>query len=344
MYRNGKQFSQIALFLCLAPVLVIGVFGQAYPPREPRPPVESKMPPYPKGFPAVYSGERSTNEKSMAVDPYVEMKLCVRQGKLQINGWERAEVRIFVKNGSKIAVKALEKSEASGKPVWIRVTSGAAPGGEPGPATECLSGDNIEIDVPMEASLNLSGHVTETIVDSVKKVITKNIGGNILLRNITGGITASTHEGDVTVENSGGQISLVSSTGNIVAFEVSPGRIGDLFKAKTNNGAISLQKVEHRQIEANSISGSVWFNGKFLSGGLYNFKTSNGSIKLTLPNESSFQVVVSYGFGAFNSDIPLKTIYENVTSGGKSLRGLIGDGDATVNLTTNSGSIGIKKQ
>jgi len=200
------------------------------------------------------------------------------------------------------------------------------------------------MDVPMKASLNLEGRVTQTTVDTVKKVIVKNIGGNIFLHNIIGGITASTHEGDVTVENSGGQISLVSSTGNIVAFEVSPGQIGDIFRAKTNNGLISLQRVDHRQIEANSISGSVLFNGKFLSGGLYNFKTSNGSIKMTLPNESSCQIIASYGFGSFSSEIPLKTILENETDGGKSLHALIGAGDATVNLTTNSGSIGIKKQ
>ncbi|MBA2334108.1 MAG: DUF4097 family beta strand repeat protein [Blastocatellia bacterium] len=346
MYRKGKQFSKIWMLPCFAAVFVTGVFGQSDPPRpqsHPLPVDRSKRPPYTKKFPAIYIRERSTNEKSIAVDPNVEMKICVLEGKLKINGWARDEVRVFVKNGSSITLKVLEKN-AAGKPVWLRVTGSTGPGDQPSPRTDCLSGENIELDVPMRASLNLEGRVTETTVDSVKKVAVKNIGGNIFLHNITGGITASTYEGDVTVENSGGQISLVSSTGNIVAFEVSPGQIGDIFRAKTSNGAISLQRVDHRQIEANSISGSVLFNGKFLSGGLYNFKTSNGSIRMTLPVESSFQIIASYGFGSFNSDIPLKTILENVTSGGKSLHGMIGAGDATLNLTTNSGSIGIKKQ
>jgi len=342
-----KHFNQIGILLCLTEISVIGVFGQSEPPRPPKAPriaIISKIPPHAKRFPAIYSGERGTSEKSIAVDPNVEMKLCVLEGKLEINGWQRNEIRVFVKNGSGIVLKALEKSEPSGKPVWVRVTRGATPESQSGPATECLSGENIEIDVPMKASLNLAGRVTETTVDSVKKVTAKNVGGNIVLRNITGGITASTHEGDITVENSGGQISLESSTGNILAFEVSPGQIGDLFRAKTNNGAISLQQVDHRQIEANSISGSVLFNGKFLSGGLYNFKTSNGSIRLTLPHDSSSTFAASYGFGSFNYDFPLKVLTENTSDGGKNVVATMGGGDATINLTTNSGSIWIKKQ
>jgi hypothetical protein len=42
--------------------------------------------------------------------------------------------------------------------------------------------------------------------------------------------------------------------------------------------------------------------------------------------------------------LPLKVVTENVTSGGKNVVATLGAGDATVNLTTSSGSIGIRKQ
>ena len=102
--------------------------------------------------------------------------------------------------------------------------------------------------------------------------------------------------------------------------------------------------MEHRQIEANSVSGSLLFNGKFLSGGIYSFKTSNGSIKLAIPSNSSCRFIASYGFGSFDSAYPIKIDTENISAGGKSLAGNIGAGDATVNLTTSSGSIAIAKQ
>ena len=338
MLKSGEKFKWSALSLCILGVFAAGVFAQPQPPKTPIYGVKRKLPPS-KKLPGVVGD----SEKSLVVDANVAIKLCVLEGKLKITGWERNEVRVFVKDGGSLGFKILEKDAATGKPVWILVTGERSeqPTGE---TKECLSGGNIEIDVPLRSSLSLSGRVAETTVDSVKKVGVKNIGGDITLRNISGGIMAATYEGDVTVENSGGSISLESSTGNIVAFEVSPGQIGDLFKAKTNNGLISLQKVDHRQIEANSISGSVLFNGKFLSGGLYNFKTSNGSIKLTIPHDSSCTITAAYGFGSFNSDIPLNIVTENVSPGGKNVVATIASGNATVNLTTNSGHIGIRKQ
>ena len=334
--------------LCLAALTGVAAYGQATPlpkpPVKPKVRVEKPVEPESADVPDGPTTGRGVSEKALAVDANVNIKLpCISQAKVTINGWERNEIRVFIKNGSKIGFRVHEKDPVSGKPVWVLITS---PGGEtPGrPFSECLSGDKIEIDVPLKASLSISGRETETRIDSVKKVYIKNLGGKVALRNISGGITAATYEGDVAVENSGGQISLETSTGNIVAYEVSPGQIGETFKAKTSNGAITLQKVDHRQIEAISVSGSVAFNGKFLPGGLYTFNTTNGSIKLTIPSDSSCRVIASYGYGTFNSVLPLKISTENVSSGGKSLVGNIGGGDATVNVTTSSGSVVIGKQ
>lgn len=352
MFRNRIKTLFCGLLVCSAFALSNGVAAQTEPPEAPeksKPPKAGKSPKGEKEYlpttpvTRIYFRDGVTSEKSIKVDPGVNLKLCVVQGNLKINGWERDELRVFVKNGSPVGLRVLEKDPGSGKPVWV-LLSGIAKPGAPGQTSECLSGESIELDVPMNASLRIEGRSTETMVDSVKKIIVKNAEGNISLRNITGGITASTYQGDVTVENSGGAISLESATGNIVAFEVTPGQIGDLFKAKTNSGTISLQKVEHRQIEANSITGSVVFNGKFLPGGLYSFKTSNGEIRLTIPAESSCVFVAAYGFGRFSSEIGLKYITENNSESGKSLTAKAGSGDATVNLTTTSGSIGIKKQ
>ena len=107
-----------------------------------------------------------------------------------------------------------------------------------------------------------------------------------------------------------------------------------------------MQKLQYRQIEVNSISGSVAYAGEILDGGTYGFSTSNGSIRLTVPQVSKCFLIASYGFGAFQSDLPVKTIEENITPGPvKSVKGTInGGGDATLKLITNNGSISIKKQ
>lgn len=340
MFRNGKYFFHLALSLCAIVGFSDLAAAQPTQPKPPKPKAEIYAPP-----PYVFDrNDGVTTEKFISVDPNVNIKLCVSEGTVKINGWERDEVRIFVKDGRKTGFRVLEKDKESGKPNWLWIATAATDGGQVLPSSECLAGERIELDVPMKAAISYGGRVTETTIDSVRKVGLKNLEGNISLRNITGGIAAVTHQGDLMVENSGGAISLETTTGNIVAFEVTPGQIGDLFKAKTNSGAITLQKLDHRQIEANSITGSVLFNGKFLAGGIYTFKTSNGSIRMMIPHDSSCKIVASYGYGSFNSDIPLEYLYRNETTRARNLAGTIGAGEAVVNLTTNSGSIGIKKQ
>lgn len=286
---------------------------------------------------------RPASEKAIAAETNVSIKFCVSEGKLKVNGWDRPEVRVFAKAGRDFEIRVLEKDKESGKPNWLWVVSetGAPRRAESG---DCLSGALIEMDVPQGASLNITGRSASVLIDSVKKVSVKNVEGNILVRNTNGGISAATYQGNVTVENSSGAISLESAAGNIVAFEVEPGQIGDIFKAKSNSGAISIQKVAHRQIEASSVTGSVFFDGVFLSGGIYNFKTSNGAVKMLLPLDSSCKITANYGFGSFNSDLPLKFIYRNENDRARSLSALLGKGETcSLNLTTNSGSIALNK-
>lgn len=345
MSRNLKDFFCLLLVLCLTGTAAISAFGQGKDkdklPKEPKPPKIHT--PYPgEGSPGFFDNDGVTSEKSMMVDGNVAIKLCVSQGDLKINGWRRDEVRVFVKDGRKFRLKPLEKSAETGKVNWLWV--GNVTEGRPGPTSECLAGDSIEIDAPLGTNLDLSGRAARTSIDSVKRAKVKILEGVITLRNIPGGINAYTSQGDVIVENSGGAISVESTTGNIVAVEVTPGQIGDLLKAKTTGGSISLQRVEHRQIEANSTSGSILFEGKFLTGGIYTFRTPNGSIKLAIPANSSCTLNARYGFGKFDSDIPLKIITDDATGLAKVVVAKIGAGDATVRLETTRGSIEIRKQ
>lgn len=314
-------------------------FAQKTPMTPPRPPDR---------FPVVITvhpelGQMETTERSVAVDPAVNIKLCVGEGELKVNGWSRNEVRLFVRDGSAVNVKVLESNSDNGKPNWIMIARASRPNNLTGLESECISGESIALDVPTGATLDIRGRKSDVTVDSVKKVITKNVEGNIVLRNISSGITAATFQGDIMAQDSSGPISLESSTGNILAYGISSKQIGEAFRAKTSSGAISLQDIESRQIEANSISGSVTFAGNFAGGGLYNFKTSNGSIELKIPETSSATFKASYGFGSFNSQIPLKILYKEDKLPVRNLGATSGSGEANVVLTTNSGTVLIAK-
>ncbi len=294
--------------------------------------------------PPAPSGGRS-NERTITVDKNVTVSLCVTQGTLKINGWSRGEVRVFVKDGAKFAFQVLEKSMHSEAPGWIKIASAEPAKSRYGAQSECLWGDEIEIDAPVNSTITLQGQEATTTVDGVKKASVKMIGGDISLRNIAEGVTASTYQGDITVDESGGSMMLDTSGGNIVVFDAGPSQIGDIFRAKTNSGTLSLDSLRYRQIDVNSISGSVLFKGEILSGGTYALGTTKGSIKMSVPADSSFQVVALYGSGTFSSELPMKVQTEDVSTGPvKRQVGLIGKGGANVKLTSNSGSIMIKKK
>ena len=276
-------------------------------------------------------------EKSIAVSANINISLCVSEGNLKINGWERNEVRAFVSEGSQIGFAIVEKG-------WIKILGFDPTSIKENNPDECLSGDSIEIDVPRGAVVNVKSNVSDMKFDSIAKVTVENGGGDIFFSNIARGIEARTYEGDVTVESSSGAMSLQSTTGNIIAFDVNSGEIGDIFKAKTSNGTITLKNIGQRQIEAGSNTGSINFNGKFLSGGQYSFGTSNGSINLSIPQDSSLKMFASYGYGAFNSEIPLQNVERNTPSRLQNLSAQMGGGNATLKLTTVNGAIRIKKQ
>lgn len=353
---NKQPLSIWRLAVIIAAIFLCANFIAAQvPPTPPKPEMPTPTPKVvipPRERPPVYRTKKQIRnesdtpaEKSIATDAKVTVKLCVSEGKIKINGWERNEVRAFVNEGSEVGFKVLQKNRQSEKPAWIQVL-----GFDPSKTEEtvrpedCLFGDDIELDVPRNATINIQSRASETVISSVAKVSVENVGGDIFLSDIAQGIEAKTHEGDVTVEKSGGAIFLSSVIGNILAFDVNPSEIGDTFKAKTSNGAIVLQKVEHRQMDVGSNSGSIKFDGEFLGGGQYNFGTQNGSLLLTIPLNSSCKFNAIYGYGSFNTEIPMHDVVKPPDAKVQSISGVIGKGDATVTLRTYTGSINIKKQ
>jgi hypothetical protein len=281
-------------------------------------------------------------ERSIAVEEKVNISLCITQGNIRINGWDRKEVRALVKEGSQVGFKVAEKHPQTEKPVWIFVI-----GFDPQKTSlvkpdECLLGKEIELDVPRDANINLKSRQSEIRIESVRKVKLENLNGDIFLNGVSEGISATTFGGNIRVENSGGEMVLTSTSGNIVVFDVRQSEFGESFKAKTNSGAIMLEAVGHRQIETNTFTGATVFRGEIANSGQYGFGTQTGAIFLTLPENSLCKINAWYGFGAFNSEIAL----QNVVKKEQSLAAQLGTGETncTINLRTFNGAIKIKKQ
>lgn len=347
------RFSQLGLVLCLAAGLSAAQDKKNAPPPTPKPaptakPDKSKprvRVPDPPRAPRPYVWRDGvTSEKAIAADPGVAIKFCISEGDVKINGTERSELRVFVRNGRKFEFRSLEKNEA-GKANWVWLTRAADERPVPGPFTNCLSGENIEIDIPLKGSVTIEGRSGAVEIDSVAKASVKLIEGDVTVRNIPSGLDARTDQGELFAENIGGNVALETTSGNIVAFDLRSSRPDDPLKVKTLKGTISLQKIAHRQIDANALSGSVNYVGNFLGGGIYKFRSSSGRIGLLLPEDVDCRIHAAYGFGSFDSAFSLKVITETIEPGGKSMVAALGAGKGPmVMLSTTSGVIRIRKQ
>ncbi len=350
--NTGNIYGKFNKILCLylfSSFLILASFVSAsaqpvivMPPTRPNP-AQIPQTPEKNKVPAQSAKADIISEKSIIVHEKVNISMCVRAGEVKVNGWNRNEIRAFVNQSSGLGFSVLERNDTQKTPVWIKVL-----GYDPAKVSslrreECISGSNIELDVPFGATVNIKSGESKTTIDSIAKVSVKNVGGDIFINNIPGGVEARTYRGNVTVRNSGGSMILDTTNGNIVAYEVSTEQIGDSFRAKTNSGAITLQEVKYRETEVNSNTGSINFIGEILNGGQYYFGSANGLITLVLPEKTSGKIVAVYGYGSFESEITSNDIRRDEKSPLKSLTGTMGNGEALLNFKTVTGKISIKK-
>jgi RNA polymerase sigma factor (sigma-70 family) len=169
-------------------------------------------------------------------------------------------------------------------------------------------------------------------------------GSKLDLRTSNGAIKSSVASGDATLHTSNGKIevkggkgklNLKTSNGSITA----DGSSGSL-DLKTSNGAITI-KTDKATVNARTSNGSIQFTGS-LSDGKHEFQSSKGSIGLTLPSNSSFNVDAHTSHGKVTTQFKI-----NVSGSSKktSLKGSVGDNPATaIQLHTSNGNIDIKSE
>src|SRR5712691_3012194 len=114
---------------------------------------------------------------------------------------------------------------------------------------------------------------------------------------------------------------------------------GELVRAHIwTSGNIELSGVNASRIFASNTSGDIYFDGEFASGGTYEFKSGQGDITLQLPANCGFHLVATapvkkISLGRFWND-GMKLLGE-----GRRVIGDVGDGRASVTITTYQGNI-----
>ena len=131
-------------------------------------------------------------------------------------------------------------------------------------------------------------------------------------------LTLQTHNGSIAVDGIRGQIEFHTSNGSVRLNEVG----GDV-NGSTTNGSVTVDLV-----------GTGW------TGSGLRVKTTNGSVRLTLPENFSAQVQASTVNGRVHSDFPM-TVSGDI---GRNMSFQIGSGGATIEARTTNGSVTIGRR
>lgn len=129
-------------------------------------------------------------------------------------------------------------------------------------------------------------------------------------------------------------VDLETVTGNITVTNI---RSGLVRAHVSTEGDIELSNIVASKVVAQNVTGNVFFDGEFLSGGSYDFKSSKGEIQIRIPANSEFRLVAS----SPARKIALNDFWNSnfKTQDGRKYDGYVGAGRALVSVINFSGQI-----
>lgn len=196
--------------------------------------------------------------------------------------------------------------------------------------------EELLLQVPAWIDLDFSGPRLDVSVDGLSgQVRIRTLRGDLELENLSGKVEASTVQGSINAWGMDGEADL--KTGHD---EIFVSRSRGTLQVETISGDITLSGATAPNIGVKTTKGDVEFQGRFLPGGEYEFRSHGGEMEFFLepPVDANMTVIVYEG--EFSSDFPIRT---RGFHSGKDLRFTIGDGGPTVLVEAFNGEVTLSR-
>lgn len=257
-------------------------------------------------------------DTTFAVNPRATLGVRNHAGEILIRTWDRDEVRIEARHGSRDRVKVLH-SEAS-----VKVKSETRHG-HPDVV-------DYEITVPRTMAVDLWGFTTDISVDGVRNdVRAETMQGDISINSVQGDISLRSVEGQIGVRRCSGSLEVNGVEDDILIIEFE----GDLF-SESIDGDIRLEEINSSKVEAKTVDGDVHFDGAISDSGRYRLTTHDGDVTVLLPDAVNAEVSVATFDGEFVADFPVKL---DRTEASRRFSFILGSGAARIELHSFDGDI-----
>lgn len=281
--------------------------------------------------PAAGDDDDRRSEIRIPVDPDVRVDVEILSGKIEIEGWDRDEVRVRARGDDPDALAI----DAEDDRVSIRA---ALDGARWLPFATAGAEVDLRIDVPKGA------HVEA-----------KTLNGPIRARDVEGRVFLHAANGEIDVRGTPEEARLETLNSGIefrgecpsVDARTMNGRIdlrgvrGEVV-ASTMNGSVRVRGGAVERADLRTLSGSIELEASLQPGARVFGKTYSGAITLELPEDTSARFDIQTFSGSIRNDFGSRERAARRRTAGERLDVEVGGGDGRVTLETFSGSVRLR--
>lgn len=279
-------------------------------------------------------------------------------GELEISNLS-GDIVITRGGGSRVQIEALKIAHA-GTPDAAREALGLVTVD----FVERGSRAEVRTSYPRNERRNLNVSVQYTVsAPEHTRISARSLSGNIRVSDIRGDLKLVSLSGNVVVQNAARVVSAQSTSGNV---EITNLRSDVALEAKTVSGHLAVRQSSARamelgsvsgdlvisdvtcdRLEAQTISGSIDFASPLQRNGRYELTAHSGVVKMVPRGNVGFELEASSFSGTIETALELQNVTQNASGAGwrraggrtRSLSGTYGDGSATLEVTTFSGTV-----
>lgn len=250
------------------------------------------------------------------------VEIHLHRGEVVVSGWSRNQVKV-------LATSERGQIDLGATPSHIEIGDRTSHG---------RRGDtHLEVSVPEGTRITVSGQSTDISVRGVNgEVEVATMNGDVIIDNASSRVEFNSVSGDVQISRVQGDLRGEAMSGEIDVTDVT-----GLVDVESVSGDLTLRNVRSRSVRAESVSGSVEFDGRTEKGGRYDFASHSGDVRLLLPPALGALISVETFSGTIDSDFPI-TLQPGQRHG-KQFEFQVGDGGARIDATSFSGGIYIQR-
>lgn len=263
-------------------------------------------------------------DTTLTIDRGGLVQLGSVSGEIRVTGSDRPDVRL---------VASIERGrfDLSATPTRI------------GLQTRSVSGRQgsayIEVQVPVGTRVTASTVSGLVAIRATQgEIVARSVSGRVEVRNGRERVDVETVSGTLEVSDIQGRMSIEAVSASIDV----EGARGDL-TAETVSGSVRVYRSQLSGLRAETVSGSITYDGSLAADGTYRANTHSGNVTLTLPANVGAALELETFSGRIVSDFPL-TLQPGQSAGrGKRMEFTLGGGGARVTAGAFSGNINIRR-